>query len=102
MDELLSEVGSLCRHEFAHHVMESLVEHGIAAQRSQVLACLENEMGLNLHDRSALYTLGSALHHCSQPERARLAMAVQRQPNAWPLLMEHPSGSYILSVLGFH
>eukprot|EP00929_Paragymnodinium_shiwhaense_P034514 TRINITY_DN18763_c0_g1_i4.p1 TRINITY_DN18763_c0_g1~~TRINITY_DN18763_c0_g1_i4.p1 ORF type:complete len:404 (-),score=70.47 TRINITY_DN18763_c0_g1_i4:636-1847(-) len=103
LGELLkTEAGQLCRHEFAHHVMECIVEHGVPSQKAQVIAALENEMAINIHDRSALYTLGSALHHCPHEERKRLSAALQRQSDARSLLAEHPSGMYILNTLGIH
>jgi hypothetical protein len=102
LDALLSEeAGELCRDEFAHYVMESVVEHGVAAHRAKVLDALEREMSENVHNRTAMYTLGTVLQHCSSAERARLSEALQACEYAAVMeLTEHPAGTAILTILG--
>merc|ERR1712216_302468 len=70
VDVLLPEARELCKDEFAHYVMESIVEHGtVAAQRDDVLDALESVLREQVDNKTALYTFGSMLHALSSDRR---------------------------------
>eukprot|EP00929_Paragymnodinium_shiwhaense_P024617 TRINITY_DN1508_c2_g1_i1.p1 TRINITY_DN1508_c2_g1~~TRINITY_DN1508_c2_g1_i1.p1 ORF type:complete len:454 (+),score=102.35 TRINITY_DN1508_c2_g1_i1:83-1444(+) len=98
MDELLAEVGSLVRHEFGHHVMESILEHGIEMHKQVIMVALEQEMGENVFNRSALFALDRALKQSTPGERRRLGSALRRAPET-SAAMADPALSMHLSAV---
>eukprot|EP00928_Gymnodinium_smaydae_P081687 TRINITY_DN65164_c0_g1_i1.p1 TRINITY_DN65164_c0_g1~~TRINITY_DN65164_c0_g1_i1.p1 ORF type:complete len:490 (-),score=93.57 TRINITY_DN65164_c0_g1_i1:141-1610(-) len=72
VDEALEENADLCRHNFGHHVIECVLEHGQPAQRHKVCADLCESIRSYAQHRTAVLVLEKALVHCGTEERRRL------------------------------
>jgi len=76
LEEVLAEARELCKHMFAHYVLQSFLEHGSPELQERVAAVLlEDARGLARH-RSASHVVEAALLHCQPETRQRLAGAL--------------------------
>jgi len=73
VEELLAEVGGLCRHSFGHHVVKAVLEHAHPAQRQRVLAFLCAGAADKAQERFHSYVVEAALEG---EEAERLAHAL--------------------------
>jgi len=94
MDELLAEGEKLCCHGFAHHVIESLLEHGTERDRSRVMAALLTDPLAFAQHKSASYLLERALCHCCLEDKQAL-LARLSSPNAIAKLVSTQYGYYV-------
>merc|ERR1712187_1071326 len=85
----LQEVGDLCRHNFGHYVIQSILEHGLPEQVHRIAASLLSELHRNSRNRNAIYVLERALIHCSKDDKQILASALVRNPTDFLALAEH-------------
>jgi hypothetical protein len=76
MAELLRASESLCRHTYAHHVLEAVLEHGAEPHRRRVFDALRSEPLRNAKDRYAGFVIQAALTHCPAEERDELVSAI--------------------------
>eukprot|EP00930_Biecheleria_cincta_P034694 TRINITY_DN23946_c0_g1_i1.p1 TRINITY_DN23946_c0_g1~~TRINITY_DN23946_c0_g1_i1.p1 ORF type:complete len:520 (-),score=103.86 TRINITY_DN23946_c0_g1_i1:380-1726(-) len=99
MEELLSEAEDLCSHCFAHHIVQTLIEHGTEVHRRRVAAALlTNPMAYAQH-KNASYLVERALSYCCQEDK-RALLAKLSQPDAIAVLAVTQFGSYVVrSVL---
>mmetsp|Transcript_92680 Transcript_92680/g.167500 ORF Transcript_92680/g.167500 Transcript_92680/m.167500 type:complete len:440 (+) Transcript_92680:113-1432(+) len=68
VDEMLqvpTEALELCRHSFGHHVVQCILEHGLARHKELVVEVLRQDLLGNANHRSASYVVEAALSHCS-------------------------------------
>ncbi|CAJ1394327.1 unnamed protein product [Effrenium voratum] len=74
IDELLEECEDLCRHNFGHHVVQSVLEHGHERHRKVVADVLKSDLLSFAKHRNASYLVEKALTYCApQDQHALLA-----------------------------
>mmetsp|Transcript_59319 Transcript_59319/g.141410 ORF Transcript_59319/g.141410 Transcript_59319/m.141410 type:complete len:516 (+) Transcript_59319:73-1620(+) len=72
VDELLQEAGPLCCHSFAHHVIQSVLEHGLDKHKEIIALALNGDpMKFATHKNSS-YLIEKALCYCSADDRYTL------------------------------
>jgi len=69
IDSILSETCALLTHTYGHHVVECALEHGLAHQRSQIIAALRKGGLCNAQVRMVAYVFEKALLYGSLVER---------------------------------
>lgn len=103
VDEVLSESEDLCRHSFARHVMQSILEHGLPAQRKLVASALRNDLLRNARNRNASYVIERALTYCDPSDRRALANELinseGRRTGGLVALAQNQFGSYVVRAL---
>mmetsp|Transcript_83288 Transcript_83288/g.201931 ORF Transcript_83288/g.201931 Transcript_83288/m.201931 type:complete len:424 (-) Transcript_83288:290-1561(-) len=100
VDEVLEDAADLCRHPFAHHVMQAILEHGAPGQKSQVYAVLYADIYHNAQHRCASHLVEAALLYCSAAEQSTLAAALLSPgPEAVVALAQSQFGSFVVRVL---
>ena len=67
-----SEALDLCRHNFGHHVVQSILEHGDVKYKAQIAEVLLHDLLANASHRSASHVVESALSHCSETDQLAL------------------------------
>lgn len=101
MEELLIEAENLCSHPFAHHIVQTLIEHGTEVHRRRVAeALLTNPMAYAQH-KNASYLVERALCYCCQQDK-RALIAKLSQPDAIAVLAVTQFGSYVVRSLLQH
>lgn len=73
IDELLVEAKMLIRHNYAHYVMQSVLEHGLPEHKRQLLGVLCEDLADNAQHRCASHVIEAALSHCSSEDQCSLA-----------------------------
>lgn len=99
LKEVLMEAEVLCRDNFGHHVMESVVEHGTAAQKQRVVEALVKQLYLNVGDRNASYVIEAALQHGSPQDQQSLAFALLNHQGGVEALAMNQFGFHIVKTL---
>lgn len=99
-NELMWEIVPLSRHVFAHHVMQSILEHGLATHREQIArALVQNPVG-NAQDRNAVYVVESAMMNCTYADQqAVIAGVLGRGMQNVPIYVRCLPGMQILRAL---
>lgn len=101
MEELLNQAEDLCWHGFAHHIMQSVIEHGNDVQRRRVAeALLSNPMAYAQH-KNASYLVERALCYCCQDDK-RTLLGKLSKPDAIAVLAVTQFGSYVVRSLLRH
>jgi len=78
MDELLLDTEDLCRHNFGHHVVQSILEHGHERHRKVVAQVLGSDLlGFAKH-RNASYLVEKALWYCAPEDQKSLLSQLAR------------------------
>merc|ERR1712137_1327426 len=77
-DELFEDAGALCRHAFAHHVMEVILKHGLLEQRQSVVNALAAEFWANAQSESSSYVIESAIVHCTEEEMSNVVTIISK------------------------
>uniref|UniRef100_A0A7S2HPE9 PUM-HD domain-containing protein n=1 Tax=Alexandrium andersonii TaxID=327968 RepID=A0A7S2HPE9_9DINO len=102
LEELLGkagELGELCKHPFAHYVVECILEH-LPEHRTRIAAVLRADpLGIACH-RCAAHVVDAALTHCSEADCAALVLALLGSSGEHTLtLAQHQHGSIVLSAV---
>mmetsp|Transcript_93294 Transcript_93294/g.216881 ORF Transcript_93294/g.216881 Transcript_93294/m.216881 type:complete len:481 (+) Transcript_93294:42-1484(+) len=79
ISEVLDEAADLCRHSFGHYVIQSVLEHGLAAQRSRVAQTLCADAIALAQHRCASHVVEAALSHCSVEDQRVLGTLLGEQ-----------------------
>mmetsp|Transcript_63324 Transcript_63324/g.151321 ORF Transcript_63324/g.151321 Transcript_63324/m.151321 type:complete len:380 (+) Transcript_63324:73-1212(+) len=100
VDEILQESVELCCHPFGHHVVQSILEHGLVEHRDRVaLAIAANDtLGLAT-DQNASYLVEKAV--CSSSPRYQEALLKELRPFLAHLAMSR-FGCYVARALVDH
>lgn len=78
IDELLLDAEDLCRHNFGHHVVQSVLEHGHERHRKIVAKVLGRDLlGFAKH-RNASYLVEKAMWYCAPEDQAFLLKQLAR------------------------
>merc|ERR1712048_146181 len=102
IDEILKDAGELCRHSFAHHIMECVLEHGLPDQKHRIAFAIYEDLMQNATDPHATYVIESALKHCHATDSNTLVAALVCDQETLLCLAEHQSGLYVVKALIRH
>lgn len=98
IEELLGEVGALCFHSYAHHVIQSVLEHGEADQKHRIAqALLADAFRFATHKHSS-YLIEKVLDYCSEEDRGQLINSLGK-PQMLLELAQTQYGSYVARAL---
>jgi len=100
LEEMLLDVSELCCHNFGHHVVQSVLEHGSEYHRRQVLAALSTDPLSFAKHRNASYLLEKALSLCSDEELEGLLPLAR--PDVIADLALHQYGCFVGQALMEH
>ncbi|CAK9085676.1 Pumilio homolog 5 (APUM-5) (AtPUM5) [Durusdinium trenchii] len=78
IDELLVEAEDLCRHNFGHHVVQSVLEHGHEKHRKVVATILRSDLLSFAKHRNASYLVEKALSYCALEDQQALLAQLGR------------------------
>lgn len=95
------EAIDLCRHNFGHHVVQSILEHGDDAHKEMIAQVLLRDVLSNASHRSSSYVVEAALKNCSSEDQDRLVQALL-QPGIISELAKADFGSYVVRTLLKH
>jgi hypothetical protein len=100
VQELLAEVGSLCRHSYGHHVVKAILEHAHPVQRQRVLAFLCTGAADKAQERFHSYVVEAVLEAGAAEEVEHLAHALLGDTPADVISLSRTRyGSNILRIL---
>ncbi|CAE8601664.1 unnamed protein product, partial [Polarella glacialis] len=100
-DEALADCDELCRHSFARHVLQSVLEHGLPKQRACIAAALRNDLLRNARNRNASYVIERALTYCAPEDRDALCYELSGDPASDNIvsLAQNQFGCYVVRAL---
>lgn len=78
-EEVLSEACKLCRHSYAHYVIESILENGLDFQKQRIMQALQAEPFKIAADRHGSYVIESALKNHPAGRASLLAAFVDNR-----------------------
>ncbi|CAE7765022.1 APUM5 [Symbiodinium pilosum] len=96
--EDLSEALDLCRHNFGHHVVQSVLEHGDSRYKELIAEVLQSDLFANASHRSASYVVESALSHCLEKDQQVLLQQLS-DPNMVAQLAQARYGFYVAKTV---
>jgi hypothetical protein len=114
VDELLTEAGDLCRHSFAHHVLQSVLEHSPGRQQQMIVDALCADLHRNVRSRNAVFVIQKVLGHSAAPDLRHLVAGLlsggpcglailarnRNAPQVAPLLNDVPNSTGMPGMLG--
>ena len=68
----VNQTGDLLLHNFGHHVIESLLEHGLPEHKHQIALALHANLTEYVTDRHSTFVIESALKQCSMEDQQLL------------------------------
>eukprot|EP00408_Alexandrium_pacificum_P051918 CAMPEP_0171263124 /NCGR_PEP_ID=MMETSP0790-20130122/56930_1 /TAXON_ID=2925 /ORGANISM="Alexandrium catenella, Strain OF101" /LENGTH=481 /DNA_ID=CAMNT_0011731717 /DNA_START=28 /DNA_END=1473 /DNA_ORIENTATION=+ len=99
VEELLAEAGSLCRHPFAHYVVETMLEH-LPECRQRIVQALRADLWVNACHRSGSHVVEAALAYGAEADRRALALQLLGSGrDSTVSLAQSPYGSFVLKAL---
>lgn len=69
VDDVLSQVRELIRHQYGHYVVEAVLEHGLPEHRQRVIAELLQDLANYSRNRHSAHVIDKALQHVSAHDR---------------------------------
>jgi hypothetical protein len=99
IDELMLEVESLIRHNFARHVIELILEHGSAEQKHLIAVAISNGLLHNARCRYASYVIEQAMVQCTLIDQDMIASHVVRDMTTFLMLATHECGSHVVKAV---
>lgn len=96
ISELLERVQDLSQHAFAHHAMQSILEHGAAREKQRVASALRPAILANAQGRSSSYVVASALECCDEVDQDSLVLDLLEH---LPALTQSLSGCHVIKAL---
>jgi len=98
-EELLQEAAELSRHNFAHYVIESILEHGSIDQSHVVSVHLRMDLLANARHRSATYVVEKALKFCDAHDQEAMVSELFGSVQAVTDLVGNQFGCHIAKSL---
>lgn len=95
------EALDLCKHNFGHHVVQSVLEHGDARHKEIIADVLRHDLLANARHRSSSYVLEAALLHCSTKDQESLVHFLV-QPHIVAELAQADFGVFVVRTLLKH
>jgi hypothetical protein len=99
VDQILEDAGMLCCHNFGHHVMESVLEHGLPEHKHRIALTLWSQLFAFATDAHGPYVIDSALRHCCVEDKLMLAGAFVADRSSLLSLAEHSCGYHVVVAL---
>jgi len=100
VDELLLDATAICRHEFAHHTIETLLKFGLPEHRHAIAETLLQNLWENARDRSATYVIKAVFGHCGWEDRCALVEGLMKKGEyGFRLLKASEWGIHVLKTL---
>lgn len=98
IDELLEDAGSLCQHSFAHHVIQSVLEHGKGEHKGRIAAALLSDGFRFATHKHSSYLIEKVLCYCSERDQQELIRSLGTPPKLLELA-KTPYGSFVARAL---
>jgi hypothetical protein len=95
VDKILENVGPLCQHSFAHHVIECILEHALPRQKSLIAVKLQVDVLSFARNRAATYVVEKALQNCSSADQCALIEALVVDREGFVALAENQFGFHV-------
>lgn len=101
IDETLSEVDLLLTDTFGHHIVERVLEHGLAHQRRRIVAALRQIGVRGAHRRTVAYILEKALLYGNPEDQRALASDFSKESSSEEItkLAQSQLGCMVLRAL---
>jgi len=100
IDSALAEVDVLLTHPYGHHVVEGVLEHGLARQQSEITSVLRKGVMRTAYSRPGAYVLEKALLYSSLEDRRALASdLLAASPSELVGLMRSQLGSMVIRAM---
>jgi hypothetical protein len=99
---LASDVIRLCNHDYAHHVVNHIVEYGPPHLRSHIIRALAvqgNEAVRCAKQRNASQVLERGLRHGAEDDRELLAASLLANPTSFGAMVCHMYGVHVVRAL---
>merc|ERR1712000_481628 len=91
VQEVVDGSRDLIRHNFGHHVMQTVLEHGSDQHRSLLHPLLMEDLLQNASHRSAAYVIEKALVFCNATEQCSMAIELLKDATSF---VEFSSSQY--------
>ena len=95
------EALDLCKHNFGHHVVQSILEHGDVRHKEMIAEVLRHDLLANASHRSSSYVVEAALLHCSAKDQESLVQFLV-QPGVVAELAKADFGVFVVRTLLKH
>ncbi|CAE7262465.1 pum [Symbiodinium pilosum] len=76
VDELMPEISELCCHSFAHHVVESVMEHGEERHKHRIARTLLTDVMRFADHKNTSYLIEKVLSNCSDEDQRAMLYAL--------------------------
>jgi pumilio RNA-binding family len=96
VEEILVETMDLCCHNFGHHVIQTILEHGHPAHKHTIAETLRAQSHLIARNRNAAYVAERALTYCSPADQQALTTTLLSQPQLFVALAENQFGFHVV------
>jgi len=70
IDAILAQADATARHKYGHHVVETVMDHGLPRQQAQVALAMRQSLVASLQDRNGVYVIKKVLR-CASPADSR-------------------------------
>lgn len=80
IEEILNSINELCRNNYGHHVVNSVIENGPPIQRLKIAKAIHADMFGLARNRNASYVIGRALSYCDATEKRLLVNELLEGP----------------------
>jgi len=96
---LVADANELSRHNYGHHVLRSLLEHGLPADRHQIAVALCQGAHRNAKHKTASFVVEKALAYCQEDAQKLLATELLQYPGTTVDLARHQYGRHVVSQM---
>lgn len=99
VDEIITEVKEISRHVFGHHVIRSILEHGLSRQRVEIARVLHSDLQRLVRNRNASYVIEAVLTHGSAEGQQIICNALFKLPDGVVALAQSQFGHHLVRAL---
>jgi pumilio RNA-binding family len=99
LDEVVGNAATLVHHAFAHHVMDSIVEHGTADMRHFVAMAIRSNLVQNAKNRYASYVVERSMTYCSSLDQHAYVNGFLADIDELFVLANHEYGSHVVRTV---
>mmetsp|Transcript_49478 Transcript_49478/g.117762 ORF Transcript_49478/g.117762 Transcript_49478/m.117762 type:complete len:515 (+) Transcript_49478:53-1597(+) len=100
VEEMMKEITDLARHNFGHHVVNAILEHGTKKHKRGIAKELAKDMLTNATSRNGTYVVERALLHCESQDVAKL-LDILADREVLHQLMLSQFGIFVVKTLAF-
>lgn len=102
VNEVLKDAFELLSHNFGHHVIESIFEHGMSEHKHQIALALHSNLAAYVCDRHGSYVIEKALERCSAEDQKMLTNSLLSNADNLAWIAEDQSGFHVVKALLAH